>query len=79
MFHVSSAFGIIFEGQSWWELKLLVEPPVPDRPRMAGHEKNDILLLQVGRCVDGLVTLQHKNKYSLMHFATALSQMDFCT
>jgi len=77
MFHTSSAFGIIFEGLSWWELKLLVGPPVPDRPRMMGHKKNDILLLQVGGCVDGLVTLPHKNKYLLMHFTTALSQMDF--
>jgi hypothetical protein len=76
MSHISSAFEIMFERLSWWELKLLVGPPVPDRTRMMGHKKDDILILQVGGCMDGLVTLPHINIYS--HFTTALSQTDFC-
>jgi hypothetical protein len=78
MSHITFAFGITFKGLSWQELKLLVGPPTPDRPRMTGHKKNDILGLQVGGCVDGLVTLPHKNKYLLIHLTISLSQMDFC-
>jgi hypothetical protein len=44
---------------------------------MTGHKKNDILVLQVGGCVGGLVTLPHKNKYLLILFTTALNLMDF--
>jgi hypothetical protein len=54
------------------ELKLLVGPPLPDRPRIMGQTKNDKLVFQVEGCADGLVTLVGKiNIYS--HFTIALT------